>query len=265
MPAYCDVDGLPCHISHELLSGILRGEWGFDGIVASDYVGLQMVSTQHRLSADLSVVAAAALRAGVDVELPSTVVFGDPLLAAIADGRIDEGALDCTVSRHLRMKFRLGLFENPYVDVPAPAALATLNEDESSVADMLAARSLVLVENDGILPLDTAGGQIAVIGPIADSARELLGDYAHLLHMETLRDMRERDNPLGFPLTDDPRRDHRAGGEWASSLRSRDRDQRGIGRGDRRRRPARTIQRRRDPRPRRTIRVDRRRHNGRVP
>ena len=204
MPAYCDVDGLPCHISHELLTSILRDEWGFDGIVASDYMGLHMVSTQHRLSGDLSVVAEAALRAGVDVELPNTVVFGEPLLQALTDGRIDEGLLDCTVSRNLRMKFRLGLFENPYVDAPAPAAIATLVEDESRLAADLAGRSIVLVENDGILPLSVgaAAGQVAVIGPIADSARELLGDYAHLLHMETLRDMRERDNPLGFPLTD---------------------------------------------------------------
>jgi beta-glucosidase len=202
MPAYCDVDGMPCHASQELLTGILRDEWGFDGIVASDYVGLQMLSTQHRLSADLSVVAVAALRAGVDVELPNTVVFGDPLLAALADGRLDEDAVDCTVRRLLRLKFRLGLFERPYVDAPAPAELAALSTDESRIAADLAGRSLVLVENDGILPLDAALGNVAVIGPIANSARELLGDYAHLLHMETLRDMRERENPLGFPLTD---------------------------------------------------------------
>ena len=201
MPAYCDVDGLPCHISHELLTRILRDEWGFDGIVASDYVGLHMVSTHHRLSGDLSVVAAAALHAGVDVELPNTVVFGAPLLEALADGRIDEDLLDCTVSRHLRMKFRLGLFENPYVDAPAAATIAALSAEESRLAATLAGRSLVLVENDGILPLGEAT-RVAVIGPIADSARELLGDYAHLLHMETLRDMRERENPLGFPLTD---------------------------------------------------------------
>jgi beta-glucosidase len=203
MPAYCDVDGLPCHASHELLTGILRDEWGFDGIVASDYVALQMLATQHQLTKDLSVVAAAALRAGVDAELPNTVVFGEPLITALVDGRIDEALIDCTVSRVLRMKFRLGLFERPYVHPVSPDALMELIAEETRIAGELAARSLVLVENDGILPLDPAIGQVAVIGPIADSARELLGDYAHLLHMETLREMRGRENAFGFPLTDE--------------------------------------------------------------
>jgi beta-glucosidase len=74
MPAYCDVDGVPCHASHELMTRILRDEWGFDGIVASDYTGIEMISTQHRLTDDLATTAALSLRAGVDVELPSTVV-----------------------------------------------------------------------------------------------------------------------------------------------------------------------------------------------
>jgi beta-glucosidase len=203
MPAYCDVDGVPCHASHELLTEVLREGWGFDGIVASDYVGVLMLSTQHRLTNDLSVVAATALRAGVDAELPNTVVFGEPLLAALADGRIDESMLDCTVTRVLRMKFRLGLFDRPYVDAPMPETLARLGQDEAEIAADLARRSLVLVENDGILPLGPDKRRVAVIGPIADSARELLGDYAHLLHIETLREMRGRDNAFGFPLSDD--------------------------------------------------------------
>lgn len=203
MPAYCDVDGVPCHASHELLTEILRDSWGFDGIVASDYVGVLMLSTQHRLTSDLSVVAATALRAGVDAELPNTVVFGEPILTALAGGRIDEGQLDCTVSRVLRMKFRLGLFDRPYVDPPTPEALEMLAGDEAHVAADLARRSLVLVENDGILPLAADVRRVAVIGPIADSARELLGDYAHLLHIETLREMRGRDDAFGFPLPDD--------------------------------------------------------------
>jgi beta-glucosidase len=162
-----------------------------------------MLSTQHRLTTDLSVAAAYALRAGVDVELPSTVVFGEPLLQAIADGRIDESLLDCTVSRVLRMKFRLGLFERPYVDSPSLAGLVELATTEATVSRDLARESLVLVENDGILPLRPDLRRVAVIGPAADSARELLGDYAHLLHIETLREMRHNGNAFGFPLTDE--------------------------------------------------------------
>ena len=81
MPAYCDVDGVPCHASTELLAGILRGEWGFDGIVASDYIGVEMIATAHRLTADLGEAARLALVAGVDAELPRTVAFGAPLAA----------------------------------------------------------------------------------------------------------------------------------------------------------------------------------------
>jgi beta-xylosidase len=202
MPAYCDVDGVPCHVSHELLTGILRDEWGFDGIVASDYTGIQMVTSLHKLTADMATTATLALRAGVDAELPTTVAYGEPLLRALAEGRIDEALLDRTVARVLAMKFRLGIFERPYVDVPSAAVLADLVEDESRVAADLARRSLVLLENDGTLPLRPELRRVAVIGPIAASARELLGDYAHLLHIETLMEMREQGNALGFPLTD---------------------------------------------------------------
>ena len=203
MPAYCDVDGVPCHASHELLTTIVRDEWGFDGIVVSDYTGIQMLSTKHELTTDLGTAAALAIRAGVDTELPSTVTYGAPLLRALGEGRIDEALVNTLVRRVLRMKFRLGLFEHPYVDPPTAATLAELALDEASVARDLAGRSLVLVENDGVLPLRTALDRVAVIGPIAASARELLGDYAHLLHIETLLEMREQGNAFGFPLTDE--------------------------------------------------------------
>ncbi|HEX7398917.1 MAG TPA: glycoside hydrolase family 3 N-terminal domain-containing protein [Candidatus Limnocylindrales bacterium] len=203
MPAYCDVDGVPCHASHELLTTILRDEWGFDGIVASDYTGIQMLSTQHELTTDLATAAALAVRAGVDTELPSTVTYGAPLLRALEDGRIDEALVDSLVRRVLRMKFRLGIFEHPYIDPLTAASLAELALDETRVALELAGRSLVLVENDGVLPLRAGLERVAVIGPIAASARELLGDYAHLLHIETLLEMREQGNAFGFPLTDE--------------------------------------------------------------
>jgi beta-glucosidase len=202
MPAYCDVDGVPCHASHELLTCILRDEWGFDGIVASDYTGVQMLSSQHLLTADMATAAGLAVRAGVDVELPSTVAYGEPLLRALEGGHVDEALVDRLVERMLRMKFRLGIFEHPYVEPPTPVSLAGLAREEESVALELARRSLVLVENDGILPLRADLARVAVLGPVAASARELLGDYAHLLHIETLMEMREQGNALGFPLTD---------------------------------------------------------------
>ncbi len=144
-----------------------------------------------------------ALRAGMDSELPVTAAYGAPLREAIEDGRVDIQLVDLAVERLLRLKFRLGLFERPFVDPPTLAALATLDADERALARDLARRSVVLVENDGTLPLvASGGGTIAVVGPIADSARDLLGDYAHLLHIETLREMRHRANPFGFPAND---------------------------------------------------------------
>jgi beta-glucosidase len=107
------------------------------------------------------------------------------------------------VSRVLRLKFQLGLFERPYVEPPTAATVAGLELEEAEVARELARQSLVLVENDGVLPLSPDLRRVAVVGPIAASARELLGDYAHLLHIETLVEMRERGNAFGFPLTDE--------------------------------------------------------------
>jgi beta-glucosidase len=204
MPAYCDVDGVPCHASRELLTTILRDRWGFDGIVASDYTGIQMLATQHQLTADLSVAAGLSLWAGVDSELPKSAAYAAPLLAAVDDGRVDEALVDLAVGRILRLKLRLGLFEHPLIELPSAAAMAELALEEGRIARALARRSIVLVENDGILPLATNRRRIAVIGPSADSARNLLGDYSHLLHIETLAEMRhKKDNVFGFPLDDE--------------------------------------------------------------
>jgi beta-glucosidase len=97
----------------------------------------------------------------------------------------------------LRLKFRLGLFERPYIDVPTAVELDELAADEGRVAADLARKSLVLVVNDGILPLEPARRRVAVVGPVADSARDLLGDYSHLVHIETLNEMRTQGNALG--------------------------------------------------------------------
>ncbi len=202
MPAYCDVDGVPCHASAALLDDVLRRRWAFDGIVASDYMAVEMLSTAHRLTGDLGVAAGMALRAGVDAELPSTSAYGSPLLAAIADGRIREADVDAAVERVLRLKLRLGLFERPYVDAPSDDAVTALEATERAAALELVRRSIVLAANDGTLPLGRTPGRIAVVGPLADSARDLIGDYGHVLHLETLNEGRLRDDTFGFPLTD---------------------------------------------------------------
>jgi beta-glucosidase len=203
MPAYCDVDGVPCHASGELLTTILRDEWGFDGVVSSDYTGIQMLVTHHAMTGDLAVAASLALRAGVDQELPTIAAFGDHLRAALERGLVDQALLDASVARVLTLKFRLGLFERPFVEPLGPATLEPLAADEARLGRELARRSIVLVENDGILPLAAGTGRVAVIGPIADSARDLLGDYAHMLHIQTLLEMRAKDNAFGFAVTNE--------------------------------------------------------------
>ncbi|HLO35815.1 MAG TPA: glycoside hydrolase family 3 N-terminal domain-containing protein, partial [Candidatus Deferrimicrobium sp.] len=204
MPAYCDVDGVPCHASTELLTAIVRGEWGFDGIIASDYMGVEMLSTAHRLTPDLGEAARLALLAGVDAELPRTVAFGPPLANELDGGRVEERVLDAAVGRVLRMKFRLGIMDRPYVDIPAGPDFERLAAAEALAARSLAERSLVLLENDGVLPLAPDLRRVAVVGPIADSARDLLGDYSHVVHMETLQEMRRGVDALGVIGTGQP-------------------------------------------------------------
>jgi beta-glucosidase len=206
MPAYCDVDGLPSHASRELLTTILRDEWGFDGLVVSDYTAVEMLATEHRLTKSVGAAGVMALEAGMDAELPNTAAYGAPLLEAVAAGRVPEAVVDLAVERTLRLKFRLGLFDQTAIAQVDPAVLAQLQEDEHRAARRLAASSLVLVQNDGTLPIAPAssGGpaRIAVVGPIADSARDLVGDYTHLLHIEVLNDLRQRKNPFGFPIAE---------------------------------------------------------------
>jgi beta-glucosidase len=229
MHAYDDLDGLPCAASRELLTTVLRERWGFDGVVVADYLGIEHLLTLHELVADLSEAAVMTLRAGLDMELPATAAYGAPLRAAIEDGRVDEALVDLAVERVLRLKFRLGLFEQPYTGSDAAAeadAGASVNgaagaapagavpagdraAREMEVALEMARRSLVLLENDGTLPLREDLAVIAVIGPNADSSRSLVGDYGHIAHIETLLENRAREGvagaaaPLDLQLADE--------------------------------------------------------------
>jgi beta-glucosidase len=195
MHAYEDVDGVPCVASRSLFTDLLRDEWGFDGIVVSDYAGIDELATSHAIVQDLSAAAALSLGAGIDVELPSTAAYGAPLASALADGRVDQALVDRSVARVLRVKFELGLFEQPFVE---PRAVVVPDASERALASEAARASMVLVENDGTLPLRGGLSRVAVIGPNADSARNLLGDYAHVAHIETLIEMRSGTSGSGF-------------------------------------------------------------------
>ena len=179
MNAYHELDGVPCGASRELLTDILRGEWGFEGIVVSDYDTLPRLVDYHRAAASKTEAAKLALEAGLDVELSRIDVYGTPLLEAIEAGRIQMAVLDEAVRRVLAMKFRLGLFEDPTGD-PNQAAQAYAQPEHRALARRIAQKSLVLLKNDGgVLPLSPNLASIAVIGPNADTPRHLLGDYSY--------------------------------------------------------------------------------------
>jgi len=181
MNAYHDIDGIPCAASRELLTDILRGEWGFQGYVVSDYGAIRMLKTFHMVALDEKDAAIQALEAGIDVELPDRLCYGDPLLQAVREGLISEKLIDIAVSRILRVKFLLGLFENPYVDVEkAPSLFDT--GDNRMLALQSARESIILLKNDGILPISSSVKSIAVVGPNAASTRCLLGDYSYTVH-----------------------------------------------------------------------------------
>jgi beta-glucosidase len=198
MPGYHEIDGEPCHTSAYLLHRLLREEWGFDGIVVSDYFGINQVFDYHRAARDKNEAARAALAAGVDVELPSTDCYGEPLIEAVESGQVELSLVDRALERTLRLKFELGLFEEPYVD-PAAAGGHFLAKTHRAYAREAAEKSIVLLKNDGTLPLSRSRKRVAVIGPNADDLRNMLGDYSYPAHVESLLDMKG-DNVFNTPL-----------------------------------------------------------------
>jgi len=186
MNAYHELDGVPCGGSRELLTEILRNQLGFDGIVVSDYFAVRQLFDLHRVARDQGAAAAMALEAGIDVELPNTECYGQPLLEAVQSGRVSESLVDQAVARVLRVKFLLGLFENPYVDVEQVAG-AFDTAEQRALAREIARQSIVLLKNEGgLLPLKKDVPSVAVIGPNADSVRNLLGDYVYPAHVELM-------------------------------------------------------------------------------
>lgn len=182
MSAYHDIDGVPCTASKTLLTDILRGEWGFQGIVVSDYWAIHMLHSFHMIASNLKEAAVKALEAGVDIELPTAQCYWEPLLEALKDGLISEAVVDRAVSRVLKVKFLLGLFENPYVDVEEASKVFDTAQDRG-LALQAARESIVLLKNDGVLPLSKTVDALAVIGPNAAEARNLLGDYSYTAHL----------------------------------------------------------------------------------
>lgn len=175
MASYNEIDGIPSHVNPWLLSRVLRQEWGFRGYVTSDGGGLQML-VQHGVAADFAEAARKALAAGVDYDLSDGSVYAT-LLDQVRDGKIPETELDLAVKRVLETKFRLGLFENPFVD-PDYAQKIANSPEHQQLALKVAQKAIVLLKNDkNLLPLDLQKLKtIAVIGPNAADVH--LGGYS---------------------------------------------------------------------------------------
>ncbi len=172
MSAFNDLNGIPASGNRFTLRRILRDELGFEGFVVSDWASVvEMI--QHGYAADEADAAAKGLSAGVDMEMVSTS-FYDHVKDLLAAGRVKQEWIDEAVRRILRVKFALGLFEDPYPDTSLQASM--LSEEHLAIARRLAAESVVLLKNDGrLLPLPESIGALAVIGPLADAPRDQLG------------------------------------------------------------------------------------------
>ncbi len=177
MPSYNEIDGVPSSANVWLLRKVLRGEWGFNGAVVSDYYAIEDLQRLHHIAATPEDAARLALNAGVDIDLPSPGAYAT-LAQQVRDGRVAMSSIDAAVRRLLTLKFRAGSFEHPFADAERAAAV-TDTPDARLLARKAAQRAIVLLKNDGTLPLPLAAGKvpvIAVIGPNAAVAR--LGGYS---------------------------------------------------------------------------------------
>jgi beta-xylosidase len=185
MPSYTDVDGVPVSGDRALLTGVLRDELGFDGLVVSDYFAITFLQTQHGVAGTPAEAAALALEAGLDVELPSGCCYGRELVAAVRAGQVPRQLIDRAAGRVLRQKLELGLLDpdwsatanglGPVIDLDPPA--------QRNLARRLAEESVVLLANrDASLPL-RPDARLAVIGPLANDPLAFFGCYSMARHL----------------------------------------------------------------------------------
>lgn len=200
MNAYTEVDGVPAAADASLLTDLLRDRWRFTGTVVSDYFSVTFLETLHHLALDAGAAAAAALGAGVDVELPNPAAYAGPLEREVEEGRCPEALVDRALRRVLHQKIAIGLLEETF-DPPAAGRIDLDPPEHRALARLAAERSITLLRNDGdLLPLDAdpaAPMSIAVIGPNADDALALMGNYSFANHTGT----RFPDTPLGLDVT----------------------------------------------------------------
>lgn len=186
MSAFNDLNGIPASVNEFLLKTILKGEWGFRGFVVSDWAAL-MELLEHGLSGSPRQSALEGANAGLDMEM-ATTTLRDHVAQLVDQGLVKQHVIDDAVRRVLTVKHALGLFDAPYRR--APARTVTLSAPHRDVARELAQQSVVLLKNDGVLPLANAPNRLAVIGPLSDDGENQLGCWAldgEGVHSVTLR------------------------------------------------------------------------------
>ncbi|MFE1555727.1 glycoside hydrolase family 3 N-terminal domain-containing protein [Streptomyces sp. NPDC058734] len=198
MNSYTDVDGVPVAADEGLLTGLLRGELGFSGVVVADYYAVSFLETRHGVAGSRGAAGALALTAGIDVELPTARCYGEPLTELVRSGGLSEEFVDRAAERVLLQKAELGLLDPDWEPVkPEPVDLDP--PENRALARLLAERSTVLLANDGILPLRPC--RVAISGPYADDPRSFLGCYSFPNHVALPGDLGLEIPTLGEALT----------------------------------------------------------------
>lgn len=185
MPCYCSINGEPASASKKLLTDILRKDMGFDGLCVSDYGGVGNSHNIQHIGETEAETGLLCMAAGMDMELPSTTGYCEELKRMFENGEANIEILDQAVLRVLTAKFRMGLYDHPYALQGEDLKDTFCDESDKEISLQSARESMVLIKNNGILPLSGNIKKIALIGPHADSPRKFFGGYTHLCMMES--------------------------------------------------------------------------------
>ena len=199
MNSYADIDGVPVASNAEYLTTVLRERWGFDGVVVADYFAIAFLQVMHGIAADRGEAAALALEAGIDIELPAGDAYLQPLVDRVRAGAVDERLVDRAVLRALSQKEELGLLDPDAFEGEPPTAIDLNSSRHQELARRLAEESVVLLSNDGVLPLNSwpePPARVAVVGPNAHRAQALMGCYSFANHVLA----HHPELPLGFEI-----------------------------------------------------------------
>lgn len=180
MPAYHDIDGDPCTASRALVTDLLKKRWGFDGMVVADYEAASQLFLDHHVARDMAEAAAMSIHAGMDLELPSSTCFKEGLVKAVERQLIDIAEVNASVLKILTEKFRQGVFDHPFIEIDA---IEINTPDHHALAVEAAEKSLVLLKNEGVLPL-VKDRKIALVGPLADHGSAMFNGYSVPIHLQ---------------------------------------------------------------------------------